>query len=170
MRHPVDNLEEEHRVIQSVLQAMERESESLQAGETLRTRFWLDVSEFLEKFADGCHHAKEEDLLFPALAECGIPEQGGPIGVMKEEHVQGRMLRQRIHAAAMTGDGSALVEASRGFVHLLREHIQKEETVLFHMARHVLSAEKTAELEEAFAGQDPGSEYVSLAARLSTPA
>jgi hemerythrin-like domain-containing protein len=168
--HPVDTLEEEHRVIQSVLGAMEREAESLQGDGPVRTRFWLGVSEFLEKFADGCHHAKEEDLLFPALAECGIPEEGGPIGVMKDEHVQGRRLRQRIHAAATDGDGSSLLAASRGFVFLLREHIHKEETVLFQMARHALGAEKTAELEEAFAGKDPGSEYVSLAARLSTPA
>jgi len=169
--HPVDILEGEHRVIQSVLDAMEREAASLQAGQPLRTEFWLGVSEFLEHFADGCHHAKEEDLLFPVLAERGIAEEGGPIGCMMQEHVQGRALRQQLHDAATDGDSGSVVEASRGFVFLLREHIDKEETVLFQLARRILSADKTAALQGKFAEQQrmsegPHSRYVALAKTL----
>jgi len=171
--HPVDTLEREHRVIQSVLGAMEREAGSVQAGQPLRTEFWLGVSEFLENFADGCHHVKEEDLLFPVLAERGIAEDGGPIGVMRQEHVQGRALCQRIHDAATGGDASSLVEASREFVLLLREHIDKEETVLFQLARRILSAEKTTALQAGLAevhqqqmSEGAYSKYVALAKKL----
>jgi hemerythrin-like domain-containing protein len=171
--HPVETLEGEHRVIQTVLDAMELEANSVQAGQPLRKPFWLGVSEFLEHFADGRHHAKEEDLLFPVLAERGIAEEGGPIGCMKHEHVEGRSLRQQIRAAATDGDGSSLVEASRQFVFLLREHIDKEEAVLFQLARRILSAEKTAALEEAFfraehedGGQDERARYLALARKL----
>lgn len=171
--HPVDTLEAEHRVIKAVLCAMEREAEAMQEGQPLRERFWLGVSEFLQHFADGCHHAKEEDLLFPVLVEGGFAEEGGPIGVMKHEHAQGRALRQRIHDAVGDGDSAALVEASRQFVFLLREHIDKEEMVLFQLARRALNADKTAELQEAFLrtehedmDQGTHARYVALAGKL----
>ena len=45
---------------------------------------------FLKEFADKCHHGKEEGLLFPAMVAAGIPDKGGPIGVMLAEHTQGR--------------------------------------------------------------------------------
>lgn len=167
--HPIDTLEGEHRVIQSVLDAMEKEVASIQAGQPPRKQFWLDVSDFLEHFADGVHHAKEEDLLFPVLAERGIAEEGGPIGCMKQEHVQGRALRQRIHDAATDKDTSALLDGAREFVLLLREHILKEETVLFQLARHVLSPEKTAALAAAFADRGTDPRYLALADKLGVP-
>ncbi|MHC4077827.1 MAG: hemerythrin domain-containing protein [Planctomycetota bacterium] len=148
--HPVEVLAAEHRVIMAVLDAMEREAESLQTGQALREDFWLGVADFLANFADGFHHAKEEDLLFPTLAERGIAEEDGPIGVMKQEHVEGRALCRGIHDAATAGDGGALLAASGGFVHLLREHIHKEETVLFELAKRILNAETTNALQEAF--------------------
>jgi hemerythrin-like domain-containing protein len=148
--HPVEVLVAEHRVITAVLDAMEHEAESLRTGQPLRAEFWLGVADFLENFADGFHHAKEEDLLFPALAERGIAEEDGPIGVMKCEHVQGRGLCRRIHDAATADDKSSLLAASGGFVHLLREHIHKEETVLFQLATRILNAETTKALQEAF--------------------
>ena len=149
--NPIHTLESEHRVIESVLDAMEKEAASVQAGQPLRKEFWLEVSDFLEHFADGHHHAKEEDLLFPVLVERGIAEEGGPIGCMKQEHVQGRALRQRIHDAATDGDAEAVVTAAREFVFLLRDHIDKEDNVLFQLARQVLDAESEVALEESFA-------------------
>jgi hemerythrin-like domain-containing protein len=32
---------------------------------------------FINGFADKRHHAKEEDLLFPAMEKAGIPRTGG---------------------------------------------------------------------------------------------
>jgi serine/threonine protein kinase len=40
----------------------------------------------------GSDGATEEDVFFPALKRRGIPERGGPIGVMLHEHVLGRVL------------------------------------------------------------------------------
>jgi hemerythrin-like domain-containing protein len=50
----------------------------------------LDFLDFLREFADKCHHGKEEGILFPAMIAVGIPDRGGPIGVMMAEHIQGR--------------------------------------------------------------------------------
>ena len=41
---------------------------------------------FFKVFIDKCHHGKEEIFFFPAFEAAGIPNEGGPIGVMIEEH------------------------------------------------------------------------------------
>src|SRR3989344_1479195 len=41
--------------------------------------------EFTANFAEP-HHHKEEEVLFPALEQKGIPKDGGPIGMMLMEH------------------------------------------------------------------------------------
>src|SRR3989304_9983207 len=56
---------------------------------------------FTETFAEP-HHHKEEQVLFPALEKKGIPNEGGPIGVMLSEH-----------------------EAKRGFVKELRKAVKE---------------------------------------------
>ncbi|MGI6450729.1 MAG: hemerythrin domain-containing protein [Desulfitobacteriia bacterium] len=39
---------------------------------------------------DKCHHGKEENFLFKELVNKGVPNEGGPVGAMLQEHVQGR--------------------------------------------------------------------------------
>jgi hemerythrin-like domain-containing protein len=40
-------------------------------------------------------------VFFPVLKQPGIPEQGGPIGVMPHEHVQGRDCVGRMREASL---------------------------------------------------------------------
>ena len=108
--------------------------------------------EFFAEFADRCHHAKEEDLFFPLLKERGIPEQGGPIGVMLHEHDMGRdcVRRMRESAQGESLDGDKFAAAAKEFIPLLRQHIFKENNVLFKMAESILSENDDAELDEQF--------------------
>ncbi|MEW5902069.1 MAG: hemerythrin domain-containing protein, partial [Acidobacteriota bacterium] len=114
------------------------------------------IAEFLTIFADKCHHGKEEDLLFPAMEAAGIPREGGPIGVMLAEHVQGRNIIKRLTAAVegcqaqRSGAAAEFAAAARDYAQLLSQHIQKEDHVLYPMAEGRFSPEKDAELVEAF--------------------
>ena len=171
--HPVDSLEEEHQVILAVLDAMDQRADELAAGGSLDVEFWLLAAEFLENFADRCHHAKEEDLLFPALQRCGIPQEGGPIGVMKHEHVEGRALKERLGSAAARGKREEVLRSAHALSYLLREHIAKEENVLFYMARQMLDCEKVEEVLRGFSrvekdvmGEGTHCRYVDVARRL----
>lgn len=99
--------------------------------------------DFLKEFADKCHHGKEEGLLFPAMIAAGVPDRGGPIGVMMAEHIQGRGL---IHAMDEALDEepvnfAAFEKAGRDYIQLLRQHIQKENTILFPMADRVIAGD-----------------------------
>lgn len=149
-------LEHEHDVILLVLDAVEREAARIRAdgkADPPRVNRMLD---FARQFADRCHHAKEERLLFPRLADCGIARDGGPIGVMLAEHERGReFVRAAAEAlpAAAGGDATAagkLAEALSGYVSLLRAHIAKENQVLYVMGRRLLPESDDRDLVAAF--------------------
>lgn len=153
---PTDQLSQDHRVIERVLNALDQAASRLHAGAPVPAAFFKEVADFIKGFADGCHHRKEEEHLFPAMEEAGFPRFGGPIGVMLAEHDEGRRYTAGLRAAAerlAAGDAdavNAVVENARGYAALLRQHIMKEDNVLFMMAKRALSPEKQDELLEAF--------------------
>ena len=133
MEDPFDDLEADHRVIDKVLSALEATT-----PENTDLGFFRSVIDFVEQFADGCHHEKEEAHLFPALVSAGILNEMGPIGVMLQEHQQGRAHRGRLADLLATGDLEALCAEGRAYAALMREHIMKEEQALFMMGRTML--------------------------------
>ena len=86
----VDRLVFEHDLIERGLTLLEKSVARIESDQPIPSEFPKWAPEFFSQFADKCHHAKEEDLLFPLLKERGIPEQGGPIGVMLHEHDVGQ--------------------------------------------------------------------------------
>jgi hypothetical protein len=79
---------------------LEKAVARLDAGQSLPEGFPEWAPRFFQQFADQCHHAKEEDVFFPVLKQRGIPEQGGPIGVMLHEHDLGRDCVGRMREAS----------------------------------------------------------------------
>jgi hemerythrin-like domain-containing protein len=93
-------LMDEHRVIERVLGALEAVAARMSSGASVRAEFFLEAADFIAGFADGCHHRKEEGVLFPALEAAGIPRAGGPVGVMLAEHEEARAITRGLRAAA----------------------------------------------------------------------
>jgi hemerythrin-like domain-containing protein len=86
-----------------------------------------------------------------------VRAQGGPIGVMLAEHDQGRACLKAIREnldAAERGSSEAREQvfgSAEAYVLLLRQHIYKEDHILFRMARRVLRPEDVAGLQRQFA-------------------
>jgi len=145
MAQPTAILRQEHEAITRMLEAAERAAEKLERSEDMRPELLDGMSEFFSLFLDQCHHGKEEELFFPALAKKGMPVDGGPIGVMLHEHDEGRALARRLHELARAygkGDQAAGTEwaaTAREYARLLHDHILKENNVLFPMAEGMLS-------------------------------
>ena len=59
-------------MIERVLRLLEQSARLLQLHESLPDGLQAWSVDFLRRFADGCHHDKEEQVLFPMLQECGI--------------------------------------------------------------------------------------------------
>jgi len=143
---PTAVLREEHEVILRALTVLERVGRILSQGKAVPPETIATLATFFRTFADKCHHAKEEAHLFPALVEHGIPNEGGPIGVMLQEHEEGRALVRTFAQA----DPATAVSAIRRFVVLLREHINKENEILFPMSEHVIPEREQAAILRAF--------------------
>ena len=147
MKTPTDVLRAEHTIILRGLDLLEAAAGRLETGAAPPDGWWEEVLGWLRAFADRNHHAKEETLLFPAMIKAGVPSEGGPIDVMREEHEQGRALIRAMAAST----GTARAAKAREYVALLRAHIDKENGVLFPLADAVLADEEQRKLESAFA-------------------
>lgn len=130
----VELLMEEHRGIEHMLDVLGVLAERLAAGQEINAGDADRAVDFLSGFADKCHHAKEEGQLFPALVAAGVPQEGGPVGVMLREHNEGRGYIAAMRNALAQGNGSAFAAAARAYAALLRQHILKEDQVLYPMA------------------------------------
>jgi hemerythrin-like domain-containing protein len=150
---PTEILSNEHRIIERVLSAVEK----LAQGPVAALEPWKKALDFFRHFADECHHFKEEELLFPAMEEHGIPIEGGPIGMMLIEHEEGRSyVRSMLAALSLVEAGNesakeSLVSSAQAYCRLLREHIEKEDEILFRMADEVISADQQKKLLALFA-------------------
>jgi len=156
MRTATEILRNEHEAILRMLDATQEVIQRLRRRERVEPQILRQLLEFFRLFADRCHHGKEEDLLFPLLEKKGMPRGGGPIGVMLAEHDMGRgFVRQMAEtsAAYASGDKAAAAQwssAAAQYAELLREHIAKENEVLFVMAERILSRAEQMELAKAF--------------------
>ena len=178
-----DILMQEHEVILRVIGALEIQTNRLAAGRNVRPGFFLDAADFIRNFADGCHHKKEEGVLFEAMVDAGLPRQGGPIPVMLAEHEQGRAFTRGMRDAAnrlAAGDASARTDVvinARGYADLLRQHIQKENGILFPLADQVIPVALQAQVAENFervehedTGEGVHEKYLALAEALEQEA
>lgn len=115
------------------------------------------VVNLIRNFADGLHHAKEEELLFPLLGEKGFSPEQGPVAVMLMEHVQGRNFVKGVSdgiAGLKKGNSGAIqqvYENLSGYAILLQNHISKENNILFRMADQMFSADEQQILIDQFA-------------------
>jgi hemerythrin-like domain-containing protein len=114
------------------------------------------IVDIIRNFADGLHHAKEENVFFPALAKKGFSSQQGPVAVMLNEHVQGRTYVKGIAdnlELYKKGDKAALdriYQNMNGYSDLLINHIAKENNILFRMADNVFTGEEQEGLMKGF--------------------
>ncbi len=149
-------LRHEHDAILRMLDATEEVARLLDRGEQVSPEILTGLTEFFQLFADQCHHGKEEELLFPLLEKRGLPGRDGPLSVMFMEHDQGRWFIRGLAAATAAykaGDEAGRPcwsVAARGYARLLREHIFKENNVLFPVAERMLTNAELQELAVAF--------------------
>jgi hemerythrin-like domain-containing protein len=174
-----DILMSEHRVIERVITTLETAAHRLENGQDVRPGFFVDAADFNKGFGDGCHHKKEENVLFKALVKNGMSEKQGPVAVMLYEHTLGRQYTAGMRDAALKlqeGDASAkgkVIHNALGYAGLLRQHIQKEDNMLFPMAAKIIPEMYQAQVTEAFeqveheeTGEGVHEKYLALAEAL----
>ncbi|MDZ7373856.1 MAG: hemerythrin domain-containing protein [candidate division KSB1 bacterium] len=153
---PIGVLMEEHELIKRVLAVLRRACAQVEQGGKVPPELFLQAGEFIRGFADRCHHAKEENLLFQRMVQRGMPQQGGPIGQMLLEHEQGRAFAQDMMRAAQAwraGEEKARQEVLKkalSYADLLDQHIFKEDKILYPMGEKLLAEGDWVVLEREF--------------------
>jgi iron-sulfur cluster repair protein YtfE (RIC family) len=171
---PIERLLEEHRDIMARIAELRAAVRALEArGEAAVPEALPALASAARMMSTRllAHARKEDEALFPAL-ESAFGGIAGPTAIMREEHrdihAQAdrfrrtlRELEQVEHPAIVAGGvelralaagGAAAAElrdAARRVIDLLDLHFEKEERILFPMAREVLSSRAMADVARA---------------------
>ncbi len=149
---PTDELRQEHRQIERVLTVMGRLVGRAERGQGFEAAALRKCVDFLRLFADACHHTNEEQILLPLLDKRGIRADHPAVAGILREHVEGRKqvstMRSSLTAAARGDEGARrrFCEAARHYLALLRQHINREDHVLFPLADQALTSRDRADL------------------------
>lgn len=152
---PTDILMKEHFLILRAIHTVDLELVKLKDGKGTPV-FFLDLSDFIKGYADGCHHAKEENVFFKYVKAASGPAADEPIALMLSEHAQGRIFNDRLHAAALlwqAGDTSVIHQVAQyaeEYTKFIREHISKESRIVFAMGDQFIDKDKYQEIADAF--------------------
>lgn len=134
----------EHRLILRMITLLERNAPRTAAGTYCNWQFYLDGVDFIRTYADRFHHAKEEDVLFEALVTNGMPREHSPVAAMLMEHDQGRAFVKTMETGARAalegheGMERIIADNALAYAALLREHIAKEDEILYPLAERVI--------------------------------
>ncbi len=143
--HVVSTLVHEHDAILGFLDTLQQVNEDIQQmpeypGQTWEFHQLAHVAEHLVETER--HHQREEDVLFPELEKRGMY---GPPMVMREEHRQLRLRKHQLKRLVETVDQQEfdifkrrLNELAGFIVPTLREHIYKENNILYPAALQVI--------------------------------
>lgn len=133
-------LSKEHENILKVAEALESEASGLKRKE-IDLAFFKKAVDFIKDYADKYHHAKEEDILFREFNK--LAEEGcvhcNPVEQMLFEHEEGRRNVRKMESGLSQGNKNLLIEGAMGYAQLIREHIFKEDSILYPMAEGALS-------------------------------
>lgn len=151
---------EEHKLILRMIALVEANTELLEAGRFANWKFYLHAVDFIRNYADRFHHAKEEDVLFRELVAGGMPEQNSPVAAMLMAHDQGRAYVRGMEEAARKAlagaadQGQVVAENARGYAALLRDHIDKEDHILYPLAERILRPEVRPQMVADYAAAE----------------
>ena len=121
-------------------------------NKNINATFFAKIIDFIRNYADKFHHAKEEDILFKEFNKCA--EEGlvhcNPIKQMLFEHDEGRKSVKMIESGMNEKNKNKLIKGAKNYIQLIREHISKEDNILYPMADETLSEKVQKTMLEKF--------------------
>jgi hemerythrin-like domain-containing protein len=156
MAKTLDIIRDEHRSIAAILHGMEYLVDRIRARKAkIDPRVFRAMIYYLDTFSERMHHPKEDRFLFSALRNRG-GEAATAVADLEREHAAGgntlRRLEQCLVRYEEGGDRefSAFAEAVAKFVREYRDHMHKEESIVFPLAERLLSAQDWQAIDRAF--------------------
>lgn len=174
MQKPTDILSEEHQHILKIIEALNKKCQTLSNSQEIDKAFFTQVIDFIRNYADRFHHAKEEDILFKELCKDSVQMHCDPTQQMLYEHELGRNFVKDLERAVEENNTAKVIENAQAYCQLLKEHIDKEDNILYPMADQALNQqiqesilEKFKQAEEQKFKSGTKEKYLSLAQALN---
>lgn len=151
MSQAIQILRHEHDVILAAINLLDSMTQQMSSEQAVESDDVVQLISVLSEFAEKCHHGKEEDLLFPALVKAGLSKDAGALALMLQEHETARSLMRDMQTASRAPlHVSDFASAAEGYSTTLRNHIEKENELLFPMAEETLTQTQLNALTDAF--------------------
>ncbi len=153
----LDVLIDEHRGFSEMLDVLDAIAARLGGRGEVPDGMAADVLDFFENFADR-HHGKEEDVLFPMLAQHGLGPDQTVVAALLAQHEAGRAYSKKMRAdlgRLRAGNRAAradLAMHARGYTELIREHIRIEDDYFYKLADSLLSSSEQVAVVQVFRG------------------
>jgi hemerythrin-like domain-containing protein len=152
-----DLLMKEHRLIERIIPILTQEVLRLREGGEVNAEQIVSVVGFFRMYADRCHHGKEEDILFRALASKPLSDKHRrTMDQLTEEHVLARKLVGRLmldQDHCVKGEKAALAAIKQDIkelADLYPKHIGLEEKHFFMPCMDYFSVVEQSEMLRAF--------------------
>ena len=142
---PMKKLVDEHVLIKRWVALIPEVINNLDVDSEEGRQLLLDGVDFIRSYADKYHHAKEEEILFKYF-----DEDLDILKVMHEDHERGRSHVRAILEALERRDKATIAEHLNAYRELLKEHIKKEDDILYPWMDRNLSDTQIGELFSEF--------------------
>lgn len=142
---PMKVLVDEHVFIKRLIAQLPRLIEEIEHNPENGMVLAKEGLDFIRRYADKFHHAKEEDILFKYF-----DEDLDILKTMHQEHEIGREHVRKAVEGLKNQDGEGITVQFRGYIALLTEHIKKEDEILYPWLDRSLSMKQVGELFSRF--------------------
>lgn len=150
MGKATQDLRQEHETILYLLKILDKMMEENEEKDDIKLNHYNDLVYFLQIFAEICHHGKEEKYLFTELVNNGFQKEDGPLAVMLHEHRQTKEYLVLMSEAVDRCDITGFNDSAEEYIDLLKNHIEKEENIIFDMADKIIDEKAQDLLYEKF--------------------
>jgi hemerythrin-like domain-containing protein len=130
---PIRKMMEEHKFILKLLDFVPRIIQRISKND-IDKKLIVKCVEFIKEYADAYHHAKEETILFSFFNS-----SDDIIESFIKEHIAGREFVGDILAGLKSNNNELVISNLEFYCGLLKEHITKEDTILYPWMNRTLT-------------------------------
>lgn len=145
--NPIDIMLEEHELISSSEEIIQHLDKKWETDKESYKNSVRELITFFREYADGVHHRKEEEVLFPALRECNDFTLEELLDELENHHEDFRDYSKEIEEALDEENFEKSQQNLNEYLNDLLDHIGAENDELFVLAETLLDED---ELEKIY--------------------
>lgn len=154
---PIGPLMIEHRLIEKMIQLMEKEIEKMKKYSKANPLFIDTAVNFIRMYADRTHHGKEEDILFRDLKKKNLsPNHNKIMDELVNEHIWARQTVRNLvdaknnYVKGETQSLNNIISYINDLVEFYPKHIEKEDKHFFIPVMKYFSKEEQDKMLQEF--------------------